>query len=84
MPSKRHKQKGPMDMFFTPNPTYAVEATKDQGKQKIINELCGKELREKACRDIARWFYDAGVLLMGLHLIVLLVCVNLLVNMAQA
>jgi len=64
MPSKRPRQKGPIDMFFTPNPADVLKArkeSKDQGRHKTINELCRKELREKACRDIARWFYDAGV-----------------------
>ena len=30
-------------------------------KQSTINEACKKELREKACRDIARWMYDAAI-----------------------
>ena len=32
MPSKRPRQKGTIDMFFTPNPTDVVKARKDQGR----------------------------------------------------
>ncbi|KAJ9562045.1 hypothetical protein OSB04_007205 [Centaurea solstitialis] len=31
------------------------------GKQQTINEVCRKDLRDKACKEIARWFYDAGL-----------------------
>ncbi|XP_035845963.1 uncharacterized protein LOC110944107 [Helianthus annuus] len=31
------------------------------GKQQTINEICKKELRDKVCIEIARWFYDAGI-----------------------
>ncbi|XP_058006708.1 uncharacterized protein LOC110645315 [Hevea brasiliensis] len=30
-------------------------------KQTTINVACKKELREKACRDIARWMYDVAI-----------------------
>ncbi|XVE61824.1 hypothetical protein DITRI_Ditri06bG0070300 [Diplodiscus trichospermus] len=30
-------------------------------KQTTINETCKKELRERACREIARWMYDATI-----------------------
>lgn len=30
-------------------------------KQQTTDEVRRKELRDKACRDIARWFYDAGI-----------------------
>ena len=60
VPSKKPRQKGPLDMYYTPNPANVVKARKDQGRQKTLNELCRKELREKACRELARWFYDAG------------------------
>jgi len=55
MPSKKIRQKGPLDVFFAPNPADVVKARKKQGRQKTINKLCRKELREKACGDIARW-----------------------------
>jgi len=64
MPPKRQKTKGPLDMFSTPNPANVVKATKekrDQGRQKILNKMCRKELRKKVCRDIARFFYDDGI-----------------------
>ena len=31
------------------------------GKQQTINAVVRKELRDKACTQIARWFYDAGI-----------------------
>ncbi|KAI3810701.1 hypothetical protein L1987_20323 [Smallanthus sonchifolius] len=30
-------------------------------KQQKINEACRKEIRKRACKELARWFYDAGV-----------------------
>jgi len=30
------------------------------GGKKTLNELYKKDLREKACRDLVRWFYDVG------------------------
>ena len=42
-----------------------VKARKVQGSQKTINKLYRKEVREKACRDIARWFYDARIAFHG-------------------
>ncbi|KAI3499848.1 hypothetical protein L1887_35662 [Cichorium endivia] len=32
-----------------------------EGRQQTINEVCRKDLRHKVCRDIARWFFDAGI-----------------------
>ena len=61
MPSKKPRQKGPLDVFSAPNPTNIVKGRKEQGRQRTINALCRKELRERACGDIARWFYDAGI-----------------------
>ncbi|KAK9715805.1 hypothetical protein RND81_06G190600 [Saponaria officinalis] len=62
-PPKKPRQKGPIDMFFTPNPKDVVKSRLDGkgGKQPTINEVCRKDLRDKACREIARWFYDAGI-----------------------
>ncbi|KAL4586316.1 hypothetical protein LXL04_010952 [Taraxacum kok-saghyz] len=59
-PRKKPKQKGPIDVFFSPKPEDTLKGKKG-GKQQTINEVCRKELREKACRDIAKWFYDAGI-----------------------
>jgi len=61
VPSKKPRQKDPLDMYHNPNPTNVVKARKYQGRQKTINELCRKELRQKAYRDLTRWFYDAGI-----------------------
>ncbi|GJT27143.1 3-hydroxyisobutyryl-CoA hydrolase 1-like protein [Tanacetum coccineum] len=62
-PSKKQKGvKGPMDMFFTPPPEQVVKNHKDgKLKQSTINEICKKELRDKACKELANWFYDAGL-----------------------
>lgn len=32
-----------------------------EGTQQTTNEESRKKLRDKACRKIARWFYDAGI-----------------------
>ena len=57
MPSKKPIPKGPLDMFFSPNPASIVTLERMGGK-KTLNELCRKELREKACADNPSWFYD--------------------------
>jgi len=82
MPSKRPRQKGPMDTFFTPNLADVVNARKDQGRQKTMNELCRKELREKACRVIARSFYEAGVAFHGVTVDSFAIMCEFIVNMA--
>ncbi|XP_020090213.1 uncharacterized protein LOC109711517 isoform X2 [Ananas comosus] len=59
---KKLRQKGPLDLYFNSNAEKVVQNKKDgKMKQTTINEVCRKELREKACRDLAKWFYDAGV-----------------------
>nr|GEZ18783.1 hypothetical protein [Tanacetum cinerariifolium] len=30
-------------------------------KQSTINEICKKDLRDKVCKELANWFYDAGL-----------------------
>ncbi|GJT83225.1 3-hydroxyisobutyryl-CoA hydrolase 1-like protein [Tanacetum coccineum] len=62
-PSKKQKGvKGPMDMFFTPPPEQVVKNRKDgKMKQSTVNEICKKELQDKACKELANWFYDAGL-----------------------
>jgi len=34
---------------------------RDQGRQKTLNEMCMKDLRNKVCKDIARFFYHGGI-----------------------
>ncbi|GJT12491.1 3-hydroxyisobutyryl-CoA hydrolase 1-like protein [Tanacetum coccineum] len=62
-PSKKQKGvKGPMDMFFTSPPEQVVKNRKDgKMKQSTINEICKKDLGDKACKELANWFYDAGL-----------------------
>ncbi|RWR83607.1 Aminoacyl-tRNA synthetase [Cinnamomum micranthum f. kanehirae] len=61
--TKKPKQKGPIDVFFTPNPDVVVQNRKAQGKQTRIdaNDPYRKELRERACIRFARWMYDAEI-----------------------
>ena len=60
-PPKKPRQKGPMDTYYTPNPHEVVKSRKGR-RQQTINELCRKDLRDKVCHEIARWFYDAGII----------------------
>ena len=56
---KKAKQKGPLHLFFTPT---VEKIPKDRKMQQTsINEACKKELRGRACEDIASWIYDSGV-----------------------
>ncbi|XP_028101977.1 uncharacterized protein LOC114301249 [Camellia sinensis] len=63
--SKTPKRKGPMDVYFTPNPESVVKNRKDQakGKQTKIdaNDPYKKEMRARALQRFARWMYDAGI-----------------------
>ncbi|RWR76250.1 hypothetical protein CKAN_00468400 [Cinnamomum micranthum f. kanehirae] len=61
--TKKPKQKGPIDVFFTPNPDVVVQNRKAQGKQTRIdaNDPYRKELRKRACIRFARWTYDTGI-----------------------
>jgi len=54
---KRKKTKGPMDMYVTKKKAPASIG----GKQAEINKASDKVMRDKACADIARFFYDAGI-----------------------
>ncbi|XP_057964619.1 uncharacterized protein LOC131155470 [Malania oleifera] len=59
---KKPKQKGPIDLVFTPDPKKAVQVRKEgKMKQTSINEAWKKELRKKPIGDFARWVYDAGI-----------------------
>lgn len=57
---KKPKVKGPMDIFCTPSAEKILQDRKRM-KQTTMNEICKKELRDKACRDIAKWMYDATI-----------------------
>ena len=62
--AKRPREKGPIDSYFTPDPEEVVQSKK--GKQKSIvdalrNDAHKKELRDRTCRHIAAWMYDAGI-----------------------
>lgn len=53
VPPKRARVKGPMDLYVNPK----AHPMKEGG----IHAACDKELRERTCRSIARFFYDAGI-----------------------
>ena len=81
--SKRPKTKGPLDMFFGPNPADVVKARKegkDQGRQKTLNETCKEELRNKVIRDIARFFYDGISLDSSMMVLSLLIYLHLIIS----
>ncbi|RVW62502.1 hypothetical protein CK203_064010 [Vitis vinifera] len=60
--SKKPRQKGPMDHFFTPNVEMVVQ-NRRSGKmnQTTINDAYKKEARERACMLITRWMYEAAI-----------------------
>ncbi|RVW13610.1 hypothetical protein CK203_088822 [Vitis vinifera] len=60
--SKKPRQKGPMDHFFTPNAEMVVQ-NRRSGKmnQTTINDAYKKEARERACMLITRWMYEAAI-----------------------
>ncbi|RVW33881.1 hypothetical protein CK203_082945 [Vitis vinifera] len=60
--SKKPRQKGPMDHFFTPNAEMVVQNQRN-GKmnQTTINDAYKKEARERACMLITRWMYEAAI-----------------------
>nr|KAJ0190377.1 hypothetical protein LSAT_V11C800399820 [Lactuca sativa] len=60
-PPKKPRQKGPLDKFYANKPEDKLKGRKC-GKQQTINEVCRKELRDKVCKEIGRWFYDARLL----------------------
>ncbi|XP_028073406.1 uncharacterized protein LOC114275551 [Camellia sinensis] len=61
--SKQPKQKGPMDVYFTPDPEVAVQNRKVKGKQTRIddNDPSKKVLRDRALVWFSRWMYDTGI-----------------------
>ncbi|VVB04140.1 unnamed protein product [Arabis nemorensis] len=52
-------RRGPMDRFVVQPPPDVLKGRKDT-KQDIYG-VCDKELRDRACSAIARWFYNAGI-----------------------
>ena len=57
---KKPRHVGPMDAFVSP-PKSAQMGKSGNGVQTKINDAYKKELREKACVDIARWMYEAAI-----------------------
>ncbi|KAL2905558.1 Protein ECM8 [Bienertia sinuspersici] len=55
---KRSRVKGPLDMYVTSTPQDVLKGRKER---KGIFGACDKQLKEQVCRDIAKWFYDAGI-----------------------
>ncbi|CAM8979647.1 unnamed protein product [Rhodiola kirilowii] len=55
--NRKRKLKGPMDMFLTKKKAQGA----NKGKSQEVYKVCDKALRDKACSDIARFFYDAGI-----------------------
>lgn len=58
--SKKPREKGFISGYFAPKPEDMLKGRKG-GRQQTINEICKKDLRGKVCREIGRWFYDAGI-----------------------
>ena len=60
--SKKPRQKGPMDHFFTHNVEMVVQSQKS-GKmnQTTINDAYKKEARESVCMLITRLMYEAAI-----------------------
>lgn len=56
-PNKR-KKRGPLDNFVTSTPPDILKGSKDM---KRVLGACDKDLRDKVCSGIARWFYDEGL-----------------------
>ncbi|RVW47533.1 hypothetical protein CK203_073702 [Vitis vinifera] len=53
--SKKPRQKGPMDYFFTPNAEMVVQNRRSRKmNQTTINDTYKKEARERACMLITR------------------------------
>ncbi|CDY20178.1 BnaA01g28240D [Brassica napus] len=54
----KRKNRGPLDKFVTSLPPEILKGRQDR---KGVFGACDKDLRDKACGAIARWFYDAGI-----------------------
>ncbi|KAM3754067.1 hypothetical protein ACB098_03G139600 [Castanea mollissima] len=58
--AKKPRPVGPMDAFVSP-PKSAKMGKSGKGVQTTINDAYKKELREKACVDIAKGMYEAAI-----------------------
>nr|XP_019702101.1 uncharacterized protein LOC105033135 [Elaeis guineensis] len=59
---KKPREKALIDLYFTSDAEMVVQSRKEgKEKQTTINEVCKKKLRDKTCRELARWMYDAGI-----------------------
>ncbi|KAJ9688880.1 hypothetical protein PVL29_014498 [Vitis rotundifolia] len=57
--SKKPRQKGSIDHFFTPNAEIVVQNRRNRKmNQTTINDAYKKEARERACMLITRWMYE--------------------------
>ncbi|XP_042067400.1 uncharacterized protein LOC121810716 [Salvia splendens] len=60
--SKKPRTKGALDVYYDRVPAKGVQVQKlSKGKQQTINDVHGKELRDRACTKLAKWFYEAGI-----------------------
>ncbi|KAF7808379.1 hypothetical protein G2W53_035122 [Senna tora] len=63
-PPKQPKPKGPLDLYFPLDHEEVVQQRKaSRGKQTTLYvfDAYKKEVEKKACRQVARWMYDAGM-----------------------
>lgn len=59
---KKPKTKGPMDVYFTPDPEIEVENRRSGKQPKVDDNTPQKKLlKERAHQAIARWIYDVGI-----------------------
>ncbi|XP_018436020.1 uncharacterized protein LOC108808357 [Raphanus sativus] len=56
--ASKRKNRGPLDKFVMSVPADILQGRKDR---KGVFGVCDKDLRDKTCGAIARWFYDAGI-----------------------
>uniref|UniRef100_A0A0D3B9A0 DUF659 domain-containing protein n=2 Tax=Brassica oleracea var. oleracea TaxID=109376 RepID=A0A0D3B9A0_BRAOL len=54
----KRKHRGPLDKFVMSTPPDILKGRKDR---KGVFGACDKDLRDKVCGAIARWFFDAGL-----------------------
>ncbi|XP_042019102.1 uncharacterized protein LOC121766940 [Salvia splendens] len=60
--SKKPRTKSALDVYYDRVPAKGVQVQKlSKGKQQTINDVQRKELRDKACTKLAKWFYEAGI-----------------------
>ena len=59
--SKKPRQKGLMDHFFTPNAEIVIQNWSRKMNQTIINDAYKKEAKKRAYMLITRWMYEVVV-----------------------